>query len=135
MNNKIKSKADLVERIKLLELAKVDNDQALYGRFEGIADRLKPSHLMEAAIDDLKSHQGLQSDLTGYLIATISGLLTKKLWVGKSKNPIRQLFGTLLEVWVANFAMKHADTIRVSVQKLIDLIGHSLEAKKEQHQE
>lgn len=131
MKHKIRSKADLLERIRTLEIAKIDNDQALHASFQQLTNRLRPSQLLQSTIDDLTATPKLSGDLVAYLIATLTGLLSKKIWVGQSKNPMTQWVGTVIELLVSNFALKHADTLKMWSEKAMHWVLQFLNREKE----
>ena len=56
------------------------------------------------------------SDLKGNIINNIIGMstgyITKKLVLGSSHNPVRQILGTVLQFVITNVVTKHTDPVK-----------------------
>ena len=62
-------------------------------------------------------------------IGFTTGFITKKVFTGKSNNPMTKLFGTVLEMVVASKVTKNADEIKsiatIIVKKITDQFADS----------
>jgi hypothetical protein len=52
-----------------------------------------------------------------------AGMMSKKIWVGDSKSPVKRLIGTLLQVAISSYIAKHSDKIKTVGKNMFDSIS------------
>lgn len=88
-------------------------------------------NLLKNGIREVAASSDLKTNLVNTAIGLTAGVVAKKLYTGKSKNPITIMLGTLLEVGVTNFISKNADGIKnVGGYVLKKMLSHTADSKK-----
>ena len=126
---KITSVIELRETILLLEIKLENERQLLKSQFEITYENLRPVNLIKSAFSELVTTPDLKGNILNAVISLAVGYLSKKVMVGSTHNPIKQLLGTLLQVGVTEFASKNTDGIKSIGQYLIKSIFNKKEAR------
>jgi hypothetical protein len=61
----------------------------------------------------------------------LTGFISKKIAVGNSDNPYRNLLGTILQFGVTNLVAQNPDAIKSMFKYLINTIFHTKDVKDE----
>ena len=125
----INSTETLREAIKLLELKKANEAQLLKEEFKISLENFKPANLIKNVLNELVSTPDLKEDIATTAVSLAVGYLSKKVAIGATHNPLKQIAGTLLQMFVTNFTSKNATGIKAAAMDLI----HTIFSKK-QHQ-
>lgn len=75
-------------------------------------ESLKFSNIIKSTFKGAISGPGIKSTLMNTAIGLTSGLVTKKLLIGKTINPFKKLLGIAVEMFVANKVVTNADGIK-----------------------
>ncbi len=116
---KITTIAELNEAIRILENKQKLEGELLKEEFKSTVENLKPVNLIKTAIHDFTSSPGLKVNLIDTTLSVVAGLLSKKVVVGSSHNPIKQILGTLLQMGVTSIVSKNSTEIKSSVLNLV----------------
>jgi len=116
---KITSLKDLQETILILELKRTNDWLLLKEDIHFTYESLKPANIIRNSITEMLSGPGLKSNLINLALSFATGVVAKKIIVGKSHNPIIKLFGTVLEMVVANKVAKNADSIKAGLTSFV----------------
>ena len=116
---KITNARQLKEAIILLEAHEKFQKEVVIEQFHDIYNGLKPANIIRNAFHKMTDSPGIANRIIGTTVGIGAGLLSKKILIGKSTNIFKRVFGTLLELVVANAVAKNADGIK---QKGADLI-------------
>ena len=116
----IRTSADLKEAIRLLELQQDNELLLLKEEWRDTKEKLKPVNLIKSAFKQATDAPGAKTNLLKAAIGLTTGILAKKLFIGKSLNPFSKILGTVLEVFVAKKATKNADNIKSVGSMLIN---------------
>lgn len=111
----IKSEIYRLEIKQKLELVALKNQ--LHATF----DKLKPINLLKDTITEVSESAELKHHLLNSAIGLLTGFISKKLVIGETSNPIKNLLGTVLEFVIANVVAKNSDNIITSVEKILQL--------------
>jgi hypothetical protein len=117
INERKKSMKKINETDALNELILTTEKQRAYElilvkeQFHDIYESLKPANLIKNAFHNMTSSPGIKSDMVNSAIGIGSGLLSKKLLVGNSHNPIKSLVGNVAQFAVANLVSKYSGGI------------------------
>ena len=86
--------------------------KALKEQFHVAYESLKPTNLIKNLFHEVSASPEIKNDLVADAIGLGTGFISKKLLVNKSDNPVKRVFGTILQFAVANLVSKHSDTIQ-----------------------
>lgn len=109
---KISSRAELKAAIQELE-GKLDNEWPLLKKeFFNTYESLKPINILKTTLKEAIASPNLKTDVINGAIGLTTGILAKKVILGKTLNPLTKLLGIILEMAVANKVKKNADGVR-----------------------
>lgn len=109
---KINTSAELKVAIEYLELKKTIDMLELKEQLLLTYDSIKPANLIKSTFTELVKDPDFKGDLLNASVSIASGFISKKLVVGSTHNPIKQLFGTLIQMGVTSLVAKNADGIK-----------------------
>lgn len=124
---KVDSIEQLKQRIAVLTIQQANDERLLKEQFKTSFDAIKPANLIKNTFHELSQSPDFKDDLLNTAMGIASGYVSKKLLVGDSQNPIKQILGMLLQVVITGIVSKNADGIKSIVTLLID----KLTSKKE----
>lgn len=119
---------ELKEEIALLETKQEGNARDLKEQFKIGFESLRPVNLIKSTVKELVSAPDLKGNILNATIGIGAGYLTRKVVIGSTLNPLKQLLGTLLQVGITNVVSRKGDGIKAGTLKLIG----NLFAKKKQ---
>lgn len=117
---KINSAQELREAIEELELKKIEQAAELEHQFSEIYESLKPVNIIKNTLQNTFSSADTKRNLLGSLIGLGTGLLSKKLLVGKSVGFFRKALGAAVEFGVAGVIAKNAGKIKDKGSEVIN---------------
>lgn len=129
--NKITSIAELKSSIHELENQQANDKALMIEEFKLTYENLKPINLIKNKINDIVKDPDLKENILDATMSIAAGYLSKKMIIGSTHNPIKQLFGTLLQVGITTLVSKNSDSIKSTV---LNLVGNLLHKKNETHQ-
>lgn len=106
-------------RIRVLEEKRTKELRALQEQFQITKESLKPLNLIKSTISEISSSSEIKSNVLGSAIGIGTGFLSKKLLIGNSHNPIKNLFGTIVQFAIGNVVSKNANEIKSKVRSFI----------------
>ncbi|TDD75482.1 hypothetical protein [Flavobacterium caseinilyticum] len=106
---KINETATLKEAIHLLKLKQANELVILKDQYHYTIESLKPVTLIKNLFTDLTTTPSMKRNLLQNVVGITAGYLTKRVLVGSTHNPIKRIFGTLLQFVVTNITTKHSD--------------------------
>ena len=118
----IQTAADLKSYILLLEYKKANELVLLKEQFLITAEHLRPAVLIKNTLNELICEPDSKGDLLKNTLGLAAGFLSKKIVVGNTHNPIKQILGTVLQMAVTKLVSKNSDGIRSVASHLINNI-------------
>ena len=112
----------LNETIILLRNKQSEELKLVKEQFHIIYESLKPINLIKDTVHEITSSPDLKNNLVNNIIGLTTGFLSKKILVGATHNPIKKLFGTLLQFTVANIVSKHSEGIKSVGENIVERI-------------
>ncbi|HXU28442.1 MAG TPA: hypothetical protein VN698_14525 [Bacteroidia bacterium] len=109
----------LDEKIISLENRRAHELKLLKEHFYIIHEELKPINLVKNTLKEMFSSPELKNNAIGNAMGLATGYLSKKIIVGSSHNPIKNILGAVLQFAVANTVSKHSNTIKAVGEILI----------------
>lgn len=125
--DKITNITELNQAILLLEAKQTLEGCMLKEQSKITYESLKPINLIKNTIKELASSPDFKADLINTSLGVVVGYLSKKLAIGETNNPFKQLLGTILQMGVTSVVAKNSDGLKSTVLNLIQ----TLFAKKE----
>lgn len=119
---KITCVSELKESIFLLEIKQANEGALLKEQIKFTYENLRPANLIKNTLSELTSEPKLKGELLNATISLAAGFITKKIVVGATENPLKQILGTLLQIAVTSIAARNADEIKSMAQHLINTI-------------
>ena len=116
---KITSTTELREAIFLLETKQANEARLLKEQFMITYESFKPVNLIKNSINELITSPQLKGNILNTTIGLAAGYLSKRVAVGSTHNPLKQLLGTFLKFGVTNIVSKNTDGIKSTVMSLI----------------
>ena len=108
----ITTSADLKAAIKQLEQQQASEWPLLKEEFLKTADSLKLINIIKSTFKEAVNTPDLKTDIINSAIGLTTGILAKKIIIGKTLNPLSKLAGVVLEIFVANKTTKNANDIK-----------------------
>lgn len=119
---KIKSETDILhERIIFLKSQQTIELKLLKEQLHQTLAELKPINLLKNTIKDVPSSD-VKNILIDNAIGLTTGFLSKKILIGSTKNPLKNLFGTIIQYTVGNIISKHPGFVKSAGKNIIDRI-------------
>ena len=122
----------LKDQIQLLEVEQYTQGQILKEQFMVIYESLRPINLIKSTLKEIATSPIIGDNVLGSIMGLATGYLSKKIVVGGSANPFRKIFGSLLQMGVANTVAKHPEIIRLFNQYFTKFIQHRKEVKSKE---
>lgn len=116
---KIKTIEELNEAIQILEIKHKLAEKLLKEQLKSTVENLKPVNLIKTTLRNLTTSPSLKDNLLDTTISLLAGFLSKKIIVGNTHNPIKQILGTVLQMGVTNVVSRNTSDIKSSVLNII----------------
>ena len=112
----------LNKAISLLQHKQTQELIALKEQLQLSYETLKPINLIKNTLHEVALSPDINNILVNNIIGLTTGYLSKKVLVGASHNPIKRVFGTVMQFAIANVVSKHSDTVKAVVEMLVHRI-------------
>jgi len=124
---KITTIDELKQSILELEVKQANEAELLKAQFKTTYESLKPANLIKNIFHDLTSSPDLKGGIVDTALSMGAGYLSKKIAVGSTHNPIKQVLGALIQMGVTGVVSKNSEGIKST---LINLISRFINRKK-----
>lgn len=111
----VKAEIYRLELKQKLELASLKSQ--LHTTFE----QLKPINLLKQTFTEVSESPEIKSQLLNSGIGLLTGYLSKKLMIGNTSNPIKNILGTIVEFIIANVVAKYSESILENSENILQL--------------
>ncbi|MFN3916144.1 MAG: hypothetical protein ACK4K0_00255 [Flavobacteriales bacterium] len=118
----IKNTKDLNFAILLLEKKQTQEGGLLKEQFKLTYESLKPINLIRNAFKNLVTAPDFKEDLVNTSISLAAGYFSKKIAVGSTNNPFKQILGNFLQMGVTSTVSKNADAIRTKFMDILNVV-------------
>jgi len=105
----------LREEIQALEIKQAKEGKLVKEQLLITYENLKPINILKSIVKDFYSSDNYTQDFMEIVAGMTSGFVTKKLIIGKSKNPLLKLVGLALQFGMTTFVSKKFNFIKDSV--------------------
>lgn len=125
MMQRITTHAGLKEAINDLESRQSDEWFLLKNDALSAYESLKLINIIKSTLKDVISIPELKGNIADTAIGLTTGFLAKNAIIGRTNNPLKKLFGLMLEMTVANKVANNADTIKTVAGILLNRLAPS----------
>lgn len=109
----------LREEIHALEVKQANEGKLVKEQLLITYENLKPINILKSIVKDLYSSDNYTQDFMEIVAGMTTGFVTKKLIIGKSKNPLLKLAGLALQFGMTTFVSKKFNVIKDSVIRFL----------------
>ncbi|MFM9985950.1 MAG: hypothetical protein ACKVOK_12000 [Flavobacteriales bacterium] len=127
----ITNQEDLLNAIADLEKKRAIQSDTMRREFWVVYEGLKPVNLIKSAMNDVRESPELTGGIISSALGIASGMITNKLFVGNSHNPLRKLMGTLLMFGVRKLVTENQPVINAIGQGIMKLTKNKSSAQEE----
>ena len=122
--------AGLRDVIWVLEVEQASKGQLLKEQLSVVYESLMPVNILRNTLKKFFGKSDLIENLSGSAMGLASGLLMKKIFIGKSGNAFKKLIGSLLQMGISNIVTLNSDLIKSVGHVIIQYIFHKKPAGK-----
>lgn len=121
MKRKVNNAEDLAQRISELEIKAEAQRKDLGETYKRVADNLKPLNLIKSGVRSVftEEHRG---DLINALFGLGTGMLSRKLLLGRAKGFLGKSIGKAFEWGIAGLVTNNAEKVKEKAGLWIDKI-------------
>lgn len=127
---KITNITELNRAILILEAKQNLDGAILKEQFEITYESLKPINLIKNIFNELTETPDFKNDLLNTSLSIVVGYFSKKIAIGSTNNPIKQILGTILQMGVTSIVSKNSEGIKST---LGNLMSSFFGKKEEEH--
>lgn len=109
---------DLENTIQKLENKKTEEWLILKEEVYNTYNSLKPVSLIKSTLHGLAVDPDFKGDVLNASMSLAAGFVSKRIAIGSTTNPFKQLLGTLLQMGVTRIVAKNADEIKTSTRQI-----------------
>jgi len=110
----------LKEEIQALEIKQAEEGKLVRDQLLITYENLKPINILKSIVQDFYSSDNYTQDFIEIVAGMTSGFVTKKLIIGKSKNPLLKLVGLALQFGMTTLVSKKFYAIKGSVMNFLN---------------
>jgi hypothetical protein len=125
----ITTTGELQAAIKELELQQAGELTLLKEQYHETKEGFKLINIIKGTFKDAAASPGIKKDAINAAIGFTTGIVARKLMVGKTINPFKKLLGVAVEMAVASKAVKNAEGIKSIGSVLFNTIFRKKEEK------
>lgn len=113
---------ELNAAILLLENKQAQEAILLKEQFNLTYEGIKPINFIRSTFKELVTAPDFKEDLLNTSISLAAGYFSKKLAVGSTNNPLKQILGSFLQMGVTSVVSKNADDIRTKFMDILSVV-------------
>lgn len=119
---KITNITELNAAILLLENRQYEEELLLKEQFKITYESLKPLNFIRSTFKELVTAPDFKEDLLNTSISLAAGYFSKKLAIGSTNNPFKQILGSFLQMGVTSIVSKNSDDIRTKFMDVVSIL-------------
>jgi hypothetical protein len=114
----ITTTSELKASIKILEDKQLLQGQLIKEQFNRITESLKPVNLLKFTLNEVISSPNILTKILSTTIGVAAGFISVRVFMGSSRNLIKKLVGSLLQVGITDLIYENPETL-ISIGKKI----------------
>ena len=119
---KITNITELNAAILLLDDRQYEEELLLKEQFKITYESLKPLNFIRSTFKELVTAPDFKEDLLNTSISLAAGYFSKKLAIGSTNNPFKQILGSFLQMGVTSIVSKNSDDIRTKFMDVVSIL-------------
>lgn len=112
----------LREEIQALDIRQSEEGKLVKEQLLITYENLKPINILKSIVKDVYSSDSYTQDFMEIVAGMTSGFVTKKLIIGRSKNPFLKLIGLAIQFGMTTLVAKKFNAIKDSVMNLLNRV-------------
>lgn len=104
---------ELNERILILKERLKNEEKELKEQLKRVHESLRPQNSLLNTVKELVGESRTRDNVTTSLASAVAGYLSKRIAIGSTHNPVKILFGSILQASVVNIVQKNSGLIKV----------------------
>jgi hypothetical protein len=120
----------LRDEIHALEIRQSEEGKLVKEQLLITYENLKPINILKSIVKDVYSSDNYTQDFMEIVAGMTSGFVTKKLIIGRSKNPLLKLIGLAVQFGMTTLVAKKFNAIKDSAMNFLNRV--SIEKNKTQ---
>jgi hypothetical protein len=116
------STTGLKDAIRQLEYEKSVQEKLIKENFNLVLENLKPINLIKNTLNEIVTSRSILSNIFITAFGLTFSYFSKKKGMGSGDSLLNKLFGTLIQLGVANIIIKNPDLIKSVGQRLMKFI-------------
>jgi hypothetical protein len=116
----ISTRSELKIAVEQLELRQAEDWPLLKNEFLSTCEKLKPLNILKNTFKEFTSSTDFKDDMLGAAMGVTAGLISKALIVGVSKNPIKNILGSLVQSGISNIVLRNTENIKSTSANIIN---------------
>lgn len=117
----------LKEAIQALEIRKLEEETHLRAQFLNVYENLKPINILKSMAKDVASSDSLKNDVANTVTSLMTGFISKKIIIGRSKNPFLRLLGLGIQFGMTTLVSSKYNVIKDYIANFVNLIQERIE--------
>ena len=109
---KINSATDLRDAILLLESKQTEEEKLLKEQFLLTYNSIKPINLIKSTLKEAVNSKDLKDNLINASVGMTVGYISKALFEGVTKSPLKKILGTVLMFGIKNIVAKNPKAVK-----------------------
>ena len=91
-------------------------------------EALKPENIIKQSLKNVVSSSSIKDNLMANAVGLITGFASKALFIRNSTNPVKKLFGTLLQLTITKLIAKNPQAVSSVSDSIQSLFPKKIEA-------
>ncbi len=119
---KINSAIRLRDAILQLESKQTEERKLLKKQFHLAYESIKPVNLIKGAFKEVAESRELKDNILNTSVGLAAGYVSKILFEGTSKSPIKKILGSVLMFGITNLVTKNPEPVKSLGKKFLEII-------------
>jgi hypothetical protein len=125
------TKESLQEAIKVLEIKQAEEGQLVKEQLLNTYENLKPLNILRNIVNEFYSTDKYKQDFVEIVAGMTTGFITKKMVIGKSKNPFLKILGLAIQFGITTLVSKKYNELKNSAIQFISSFLQEKQVKTE----
>jgi hypothetical protein len=125
----INSESSLNDAIIQLKLKQVEEGKILRKKLELVHESIKPVNLIKNAFREISESREIKDNILNTAIGLGVGLVSKKILIHKSTNPLKRLLSAAFIFGITNVVANHPGVVKSAGQSIINFVRAKLASR------
>ena len=112
------------DAIQVLEVEQASKGQLLKEQLSVVYESLMPVNILRNTLRKFFGKSDMIDNLSGPAMGAASGLLMKKIFIGKSGDTFKRLMGSILQMGISKIISQNSGVIKSFIQSVFQYFFH-----------